>query len=82
MNGLIIPVWILAIVGVIRITQNAYQLMILKRQNKQNKKYMDRATDAFIESLNNTDAEAIFAAIDKSFEYAEKRRKEEQQDEN
>ena len=49
--------WIIAIVEVIRVLQNSIQLFILVTSNS--KKNFDRATDAFIHSLDTVDQKFV-----------------------
>ena len=49
--------WIIAIVEVIRVLQNSIQLFILVTSNS--KKNFDRATDAFINSLDTVDQKFV-----------------------
>lgn len=49
--------WIIAIVEVIRALQNSIQLFILATSNS--KKNIDRATDAFINSLDTVDQKFV-----------------------
>lgn len=52
-----LAVWIIAIVEVIRAVQNFMQLRQIKKESSL--KYMERATDEFVKSLNKTDKEFI-----------------------
>lgn len=52
-----IAIWIIAIVEVIRALQNMIQIIMVAKSNSNPQ--FKRVTDAFIESLNKTDAEFI-----------------------
>ena len=55
--------WILAIVGIIRIIQNGIQLAMMIRSYKNDQ--LKRATDEFIKSLNKSDAEFMADVMEK-----------------
>lgn len=52
-----IAIWIIAICEVIRMLQNFIQIWQIKKTNGMEQ--MNRATDAFVESLSKTDAEFV-----------------------
>lgn len=52
-----IAFWIIAICEIVRLAQNSLQLYMMKHNN--NDKYMDRATNALIQSFNRTDKEFL-----------------------
>lgn len=55
--------WIIAICEVIRVLQNMVQIIQIKRAN--NDRYMKKATDEFVKSLNKTDAEFVEDLLEK-----------------
>lgn len=60
---MIIAIWIIAICEVIRMLQNFIQIWQIKKANGMEQ--MNRATDAFVKSLNKTDAEFVEDFLEK-----------------
>ena len=56
-------IWVIAICEVIRMIQNFIQLWQINKSN--GIEQMNRATDAFVKSLNRTDAEFVEEMLEK-----------------